>query len=418
MSNKLLSHIFALVVIVSIIGKSLGKESERHVTDGFIIYCPCMGRFGNQAEQLLGSLFFAKALGRTLVLPPFINYGVNHLPVLIPFEQIIQVEPIRPYTNIILLTEFMNEYAPVIWPKGQRRFYCYSPRSVSASSEQQSHLRTCDALKGQPFETFWTSFNISEDHSIFYKPLSTSPYQIKEWQERFPASTHPVLTFVGAPSPFPTHKESVIIQNFIEISEHVKNHANKFKEQKNFVNKPYLSMHVRHGSDWRKACDLLRSNDAGLTQLFSSDQCADHVNQERELPKLPHDICLPSLETIIRKLDNVLELFKLKEGIDIKVIHIATDYSDEILWDRLRQNYQQMEFVITPQGPDEDMIKTLIDIFLMANADIFIGNCISSFTAFPARLRKRKPHLANSTFYFGKDLVNEAHDEAYKKVEL
>src|SRR5687767_5821017 len=86
---------------------ALGWSANSQLTSrGYIIYCPCMGRFGNQAEQLLGSLQFAHHLNRTLVLPPFIKYNYHDIE-FIPFQDIFDVDAIREYTDVITLEDFM-----------------------------------------------------------------------------------------------------------------------------------------------------------------------------------------------------------------------------------------------------------------------------------------------------------------------
>lgn len=399
MFNKFILYISLIFYFVCPFLTTQENISEQ----GYIIYCPCMGRFGNQAEQFLGTLLFAKALNRTLVLPPFINYGINHTPELVPFESIIQVDPIKEYHNVILLTDFMRFNALDVWPEGKRQFYCFSPRSIGSNQ--------CDALKGQPYKTFWTVFNISEDSSIFYKPLSTTYQQVDKWRSQFPPSNHRVLTFVGAPSPFPAHKESIKLQKYIKMSKVIEEKAFDFRKKNSFLDKPYLSMHIRHGSDWRRACSLLESND-GPAQLFSSQQCTGY--EERSNQKLQHDICLPSYETISRKLNSSLDIYRENSNSEIYHVHIATDDRDSDIWKKLMDDFPDIDFIFSPR--DYEMTSSMLDIYLMAFADVFIGNCVSSFSAFPARLRSQQSALGHMTFYFGFNL-NRA-DVHYVSEEL
>lgn len=387
MFNKWTPLILLVFHLTGVTIKALRDVPE----EGYIIYCPCMGRFGNQAEQLLGSLLFAKSLNRTLVLPPFIHYGYNHTPELIPFENVIAIDPIKDYHNVVTLTDFMRHHATDLWPSGNRIFFCYSARNIDAE--------TCDALKGQPYEKFWSTFNISEDGAIFYKPLSTSYHHIEGWKSKFPPTSHRILAFVGAPSSFPAYKDAIRLQRHIRISDDIKLRALDFKRTKGFDGKPFLSMHIRHGSDWKKACQLLKSS-GGLNQFFSSAQCTgyDSISQTR----LEYETCLPSYETISQKLNQSLDVFKAQEKCEINHVHIATDHDDPTMWKYLKEDFQDIEFIFSPR--DHSMMSTMLDIYLMTTADVLIGNCISSFSAFPARIRSHQPGLDGMTFYFGFNL--------------
>merc|ERR1719322_1619706 len=125
----------------------------------YLVYCPCMGRFGNQAEQFLGSLAFSKSINRTLVLPPWISY----------------------------------------------------------SSRPGDQSESCNAKHGSPFGPFWDSFGVNFVTSKMYAPLNfnTNSHNIQRWKEMFPINKYPVVAMTGAPASFPVSEEHVSLQNYI-----------------------------------------------------------------------------------------------------------------------------------------------------------------------------------------------------------
>jgi len=95
-----------------------GTEIDKN---GYILYCPCMGRFGNQADHFLGALAFAKALNRTLALPPWVEYRYGEpKSIQVPFTHYFKIEPLTQFHKVIPMEVFMEDIAPIVWPNNQR----------------------------------------------------------------------------------------------------------------------------------------------------------------------------------------------------------------------------------------------------------------------------------------------------------
>lgn len=59
---------------------------------------------------------------------------------------------------------------------------------------------SCKAKEGNPFGPFWDTFNIDFVDSEFYGPLhydTYNPEMAKQWHNKYPAASWPVLAFTG-----------------------------------------------------------------------------------------------------------------------------------------------------------------------------------------------------------------------------
>ncbi|XP_074597190.1 O-fucosyltransferase 1 isoform X1 [Brevipalpus obovatus] len=382
----------------------IGNNCLTFDENGYIIYCPCMGRFGNQAEQFLGSLLFAIDLNRTLVLPPFIEYNDKHVN-FTPFDKYFRIEPLLEKHRVLTMENFMFNYAPTIWPREERFILCYSARGGRGESDQD-----CNPFEGNPFKPFWYHFNVTKFvRSLLHSPLATQFTEAKYWKA--PYKNIKVLAFVGAPSPFPTSQEAIPLQRHVKFSDYVGSVAEKFRLDRGFVDDPYLAIHMRHGSDWMKACNLLKEND--MTQLFSSDQCTRRIGVE---VKLPYQICTHSTEQIVSDVRRALN--DLNKNKNSSVIYISTDNDDKPLWRILSSKFPEQRF-ITPTATYSNGASIseysehphfIIDAYLLSNADYFLGNCISSFSAFASRIRIYSYQRGRTTRFFANDLLKQSNN--------
>ncbi|XP_065917152.1 GDP-fucose protein O-fucosyltransferase 1-like isoform X2 [Dysidea avara] len=335
---------------------SLKEEEVQVDPKGYIMFCPCMGRFGNQMSQYIGALAFAKGLDRTLVLPPFVKYrpmtGGSER---VPFTDYFDLTTIKSYHKVITMEMFMKELAPVVWPPGHRAGYCYGNGGG------------CPRMKeGNPFGPFWDHFNIDFDahhnYQLNYDTLNI-PRNAEQWYTRFPVAEHPVIALAGAPGSFPVAEYNRHLQHYFKWSQSVTSLANNFI-QEHIGDGPYVGIHLRMGSDWVRACDMLKDGNSRMTNMMESPQCLGYRG------KLTYDICYPSREAILQQTADTVE------KLQAKAVFVASD--SDLMLDSLQHKCK----VVTRQPPDAQ-----VDLAILSQSDHFIGNCVSSFTAIVKRDR-------------------------------
>lgn len=377
-------RMFLLLVI-------LGTVSSLEVDpNGYIMYCPCMGRFGNQADHFLGALAFAKGLNRTLILPPWVEYRKGQSrSVQVPFDAYFSVKSFEEFHRVLTMEDFFGHLAQRVWPDDKRISFCYADRPVINGKNVGG---VCNAKNGNPFGPFWDNFAVDFVGSETYGPLHYDVHYssvAQEWKEKYPASNWPVLAFTGAPAPYPVQKDNVALQKFLKWNQGMQTKAEDFIRS-SLPKGPFIGVHMRNGVDWSRACEHV----VNAPTLFASAQCLGYTN---EYGRASTELCLPSEEIIIRQLRRTISQYKAKS------IFVASDQNHMI--EKLNRVFKKIS--VTAHKLPED--NPHLDLAILGRSNHFIGNCVSSFSAFVKR--ERDINGFPSSFWAFPSHVKPSHSE-------
>lgn len=357
--------------------------------NGYILYCPCMGRFGNQADHFLGALAFAHGLNRTLALPPWVEYKSGQpKSIQVPFDTYFKVDALKAYHRVVTMEYFMLNIAPTLWPVGKRLVFCYSSRGEGSD---------CHAKEGNPFGPFWDTFNVDFDDSVFYYPLHYDVHhhnQVEKWNEKFPAEKYPVLAFTGAPASFPVQHQNRQLHEYLVWSDMI------LKKAKDFISStlpkgPFVGIHLRNGVDWVRACNHIEHS----PMLFAASQCLGYDN---EYGGATPEMCFPSKDAVLKQLKRTVKAMKAR------AVFVASD-NDHMI-SEINKFFSDMK-VKAYKLPSSD---PHTDLAILGLSNHFIGNCISSFTAFAKRERDVNNLISSFWAFPPKKTtseINQFHDE-------
>lgn len=94
-----------------------------------------------------------------------------------PFIEWFKLEPLQKYHKVILAEDFMKYLAPIYWPVGKRKGYCWLPRGSKDK---------CVMKAGFPFKVFWDELQVDFDDYVTYhlSMFVEDEFNRVKWQER------------------------------------------------------------------------------------------------------------------------------------------------------------------------------------------------------------------------------------------
>lgn len=316
-----------------------------------------MGRLGNQVDQFLGAMSFAKTLNRTLVVPPFRTYKN------VPYKEWFKLDKLSEFHRIISAEDFMKNISPLIWPPSKRFAFCWMPRHMV------HEINECGMRDGNPMRSFWSELGVKNFTKNFIFDFDLSEFD--KWQRQYPADKYPVIALKGAPGSFPVKAEDRQNQKFMVLSDSITSEVNAVV-RKLFGDEKFIGVHLRNGYDWLNACE----HSDNMDNFMASPQCLDGQTDR----KVTKEICFPSKETVLKDLETVL--LTTYKG-HIKNVYVATD--KDAMLNEIKTHFANLIHDLNVVHHDPWL--PLIDVAILTRSEHFIGNCVSSFTSIVKRYR-------------------------------
>ena len=377
---------------------ALQTEPPKDVSGGFLIFALAMGRYGNQMEHLLGALAEAKrrAPRRIVVLPSFIvwRYGRGRKNAHIPVEAVFDLDTLRRdfHPNIVTYEEFQR--IELRWNSEDATIYCNSAHKA------MDHFK-CTPDVGQG--TYWYALGIefTKEHYFHNTVFNLS------------SKDHPVIIVSNALSaPFPMRPQDRYVAKYLKWTERMEERRQTFLAENGISEDDLVvASHLRAGSDWVNACEHALGRDT----YMASPQCTEEMRRH-DIDTLSMELCLPTVDVgsvasdLQRAAEQVREKSKKKGG--RVVLFVATDvpglgekiwseYSLGDIYDLLISTTEPADANTDSDGVDALMgDSSFLDLNVMTQATYLLGNCVSSFTSFGARIRKEQG-IGLGTEFFG-----------------